>query len=315
VPRISVIVPVRHDTRLDACLAALGRQTLPRDRFEVIVADDGPDPAVLSLAARHGVRCVSTPAAGSYAARSAAVAVAAGEVLAFTDADCVPPPTWLETIDGLLADGEVEVVVGPSRSVHDGVVSAWVQAVDEGRWSRLDPAATAFCDTRNLAIRRRVYDTTPFDTSFRYAGDLDLGLRLHAAGIRIRPSPELRLGHDHPHDLAAVLRRAVRRGRGLAALDRKHRPGGGSGRASAGTLGERPLRIGPVDVKRVVLVAARHPVGRAALLPPVAAGIAATSALLAILARLPAGRRAGVRPFTVFERLGLLLGRVIGPVR
>lgn len=308
---ISVIVPVRDDPRLAACLAALAGQTLSRDRFEVVVADDGGDPTVRALADRHAVAYVVASGRGSYAARMAGLAAARGAIVAFTDADCVPPPTWLESIDGLLADRAVDVLVGPSGSTDAGTVATWVQAIDDARWARVEGAArVAFCDTRNLALRRAVLDRIPLDASFRHAGDLDLGLRLRAAGVRIRPSPELRLLHDHPRSLVAVLRRAIRRGRGLAALERKHGTAGGW---FGGGLGERPLTIRGRDAKAAILRLARNPVGRVGLVVASVVAICPLLVALAVIARLPVGTRIGLPAFVAFERLGLLLGRLVGP--
>ena len=95
----SVIVPVRNGRRhLEELLAALSGQTLPRDRFEVLIGDDGStDGSTDGLATADGwVRVFSGPPRSSYAARNRAARAARAETLAFCDADCLPEPDWLE---------------------------------------------------------------------------------------------------------------------------------------------------------------------------------------------------------------------------
>jgi len=98
-PRVSVIVPVRDRADLlTKTLEGLAQQTYVD--FEVVVIDDGskdPSADVARSAGERGlnVRLVQTSGVGSVAARCTGIAEAAGEVLAFTDSDCVPEPGWL----------------------------------------------------------------------------------------------------------------------------------------------------------------------------------------------------------------------------
>jgi GT2 family glycosyltransferase len=101
--RASVVVPTysRPDL-LRRCLAALAAQDLGPAAYEVIVADDdaGPDTrALVEEQARRGpVRLRYVPVTGPHgpaAARNAGWRCAEGEIIAFTDDDCVPDPGWL----------------------------------------------------------------------------------------------------------------------------------------------------------------------------------------------------------------------------
>src|SRR5688572_18224951 len=92
-PQVSVIVPHYGDlANLDRCLSALVRQTYPRERFEIVVADNGSpqgEAAVLqAIAGRARLTIVAEKGAGP--ARNGGVAVSQGRILAFTDADCRP---------------------------------------------------------------------------------------------------------------------------------------------------------------------------------------------------------------------------------
>src|SRR5258708_5112196 len=109
----SVVVPVRDGADdVGVLLAALAAQTVPPERFEVLVADDGSAVELAPLTESYAnVRLLRGPRRNAYAARNRAAAVARGRVLAFCDADCRPEPRWLES--GLAALQHPELAAGP----------------------------------------------------------------------------------------------------------------------------------------------------------------------------------------------------------
>jgi glycosyltransferase involved in cell wall biosynthesis len=117
-PRVSVVIPVK-DRRdlLGATLDGLDAQTY--DGFEVIVVDDGSNDGSGDLArarAVHGrpVTVLDGGGRGAVEARLLGVDHARGEVLAFTDSDCVPAPRWLERAMAGIDDG-ADLVNGRTR--------------------------------------------------------------------------------------------------------------------------------------------------------------------------------------------------------
>ena len=95
---VSIIIPVfNQGNELSACLRALKSQTYQDGRFEVIVVDNGSNPPIRRVADPFTfVHCISEPKPGSYAARNSGIRAARGEVIGFTDADCLPAADWIE---------------------------------------------------------------------------------------------------------------------------------------------------------------------------------------------------------------------------
>ena len=91
-PFISVIIPVWNSPDLLAkCLAALAVQSYPRERYEVLVVDNGSTDSTAAVARNYPfVTLLSEPVPGAYRARNRGLAAARGEYVAFTDADCIP---------------------------------------------------------------------------------------------------------------------------------------------------------------------------------------------------------------------------------
>lgn len=103
-PRISVVVcSLNGERHLGRCLAALAAQR--HDAYEVIVVDDGSTDATGSIALAAGVRVVRHETArGLSAARNAGLALARGEIVAFTDDDCDPATGWLAALERTYRD-------------------------------------------------------------------------------------------------------------------------------------------------------------------------------------------------------------------
>jgi GT2 family glycosyltransferase len=152
---------------LDGCLAALGRQTYPPERFEVIVADNdsraGRD-AVLAAVADRG-RVVFVTERGAAAARNAAVATARGRVLAFTDSDCVPDADWLAK--GVACVGTDRLAGGAMR----------VSVQDERRLTAVEAFERVFAFDNEAYVKRKGFSVTANLFSPRHVFDAVGGFR------------------------------------------------------------------------------------------------------------------------------------------
>lgn len=202
-PFVSVIIPVYNQSaQLRTCLAALAQQTYERSRFEVIVIDNASDDAEAIAAIVTGydnVMLTSESAPGSYAARNHGLTLAQGELLAFTDADCIPADDWLaegvqqlsQYPNGGQVVGHIELFFAdPKRPTPVELFEQITAFPQERLLKQLHGGATA-----NLFTWRKVIDEVgPFDPHLKSNGDLEWGQRVHthgypqiyAASVRVR---------------------------------------------------------------------------------------------------------------------------------
>jgi glycosyltransferase involved in cell wall biosynthesis len=93
---VSVVVPVYNGaSTLGSCLEALSKQALARDRYEIIVVDDGSEDDSAAIAEAFGVRLLEQAHAGEPAARNLGTRESNAKWIAFTDSDCIPTRRWL----------------------------------------------------------------------------------------------------------------------------------------------------------------------------------------------------------------------------
>ncbi|TEU12514.1 MAG: glycosyltransferase family 2 protein, partial [Anaerolineales bacterium] len=99
-PSVSIIVPVYNGSRtIDALLSSLLALDYPADRREILVVDNKSTDDTRERIQRYPVALLEeTEIQSSYAARNRGIEAAKGEILAFTDADCVVEPTWLKRL-------------------------------------------------------------------------------------------------------------------------------------------------------------------------------------------------------------------------
>ena len=206
--RISVIVPVRDDPRVEDLLATLSSQAAA-PAHEVLVALDGSRRRPL-LPENVPARLLDLPARGPYSARNAAVRQARGEVLLFTDSDCLCPPDWLARAARPFEDGSLAALQGSSVSNGGSRLSRQVQREYERYVASY--GARPFCNLRNFAIRAEIVRALPLPDRFPRGGDGVYGRWLSERGLPIEYDPEWRIEHRPPVSLWSEAARAYQEG-------------------------------------------------------------------------------------------------------
>lgn len=223
-PKVSVIVPTFRDwPRLQLCIAALAAQTLGSGRFEVLIVNNDPadsPPISWSLPAHFTLITEATP--GSYAARNAALAMARGEIIAFTDADCIPAADWLAALVAHLESGAERVAGRIELFFELGGEHSWAAAYEKAFAFR-QPLSVARGEavTANFATWRRLFDQIGwFNAGLMSGGDVEWNRRATAMGKGIVYVDSAIVRHPARADLGALMAKCRRVSAGVVHLER-----------------------------------------------------------------------------------------------
>jgi len=175
---ISVVVPFRNAERhLDRCAVGLLTQSYPESSYEIIMVDNNSTDRSVEVVQSHPeIRLLREPKQGAYAARNHGVAAAQGQIIAFTDADCVVAPDWLEKMSEAMSDSGLELAQGGRIFAHDGLALSLLAAYEAQRAAYIFSARSVGLRsgyTNNMAVRRSAFDRCgPFDEVGRGADTL-----------------------------------------------------------------------------------------------------------------------------------------------
>ena len=223
---VTIVVPVYADAeRLPACLAPLA------DDATVIVVDDGSPNrgAIAAITEQHGARYVRLPEnRGASAARNAGLEMASTPLVAFLDADCVPPPGFPGRLVDHLADPAVGLVaprIVSSAREHSRIAAyeRCRSALDMGtRPSAIRPYSAVWYVPSAAIVARRDALGAGFDEDLSLGEDVDLVWRLHDAGWQLRYDPRVAVAHETRVRPAAWYRRKVAYNESVAPLVHRH---------------------------------------------------------------------------------------------
>ena len=219
IPFVSVIVPVFNDAeRLKTCLEALEKQTYPNSLYEVIVIDNGSDEAedIQGVVAQFG-QAIATHESipGSYAARNKGISLAKGEVIAFTDADCIPSANWIE-------QGVKNLLQVPNCGLVAGKIEIFFKDPHHITPVELYESITAFPQkelvekrnygaTGNLFTFKSVIDKVgSFNATLKSNGDVEWGRRVNLVGYKQVYADDTCVAHPARYSFKELYKRTIR---------------------------------------------------------------------------------------------------------
>lgn len=210
----SVIIPARNVGHVvGECILASLSQTVPRERYEVIVVDDGSTDRTAGVARRLGARVVPRPPTGAAAARNAGARAAKGDIFVFVDPDCVPRVDWLAQMIAPFEAPDVVAVTGAYETHQETLIPRLIQAHFDDVYRRRDRSGTtSVVEGYSAAFRRSAFIATGgFDPALAAADDLELSYRLVKEGRLVFASGAIVL-HHHAPTLATYVEGGLRDG-------------------------------------------------------------------------------------------------------
>ncbi|WP_414565670.1 MULTISPECIES: glycosyltransferase [unclassified Anabaena] len=215
---ISVIIPVFNDSRkLILCLEALENQIYPKHLYEVIVVDNASEEDIKSITVKFKqTKFCYESQPGSYAARNQGISTAKGEILAFTDSDCIPALDWIEK-------GVKHLISTPNCGLVAGRIDLFFQNPDKPtsveifekielnfpQKEKLEELHYGM--TANIFTFRHIFDNVgDFDSTLKSGGDREWGQRVFAAGYEQVYADDACVNHPARHSFSQLRKRVAR---------------------------------------------------------------------------------------------------------
>lgn len=223
-PSVSIVVPVYNGQRtIEACVESLLAQNYPKDLVEILIVDNNSIDRTCEIVRAYPVRLLhERERQSSYAARNTGIRNAQGEILAFTDADCVADEAWVREIVAPFVDRQVGGVGGwvldasPTNAVESFLCSM-------GLFSRYqtEGAFLPVLLTANVAYRKEILLAVGLFNQDLYTGaDVDLAWRMQlSTGAQVAYVREAVVHHRHRATLRTMVKQLYRQGFGEILID------------------------------------------------------------------------------------------------
>ena len=196
---VSVIIPAKNEAEyIEECLKSLSALDFSKERYEVIVADNGSDDNTVCIAEAHFSKVVSLPEKQTISAvRNGGAAKASGDILVFLDADCTVSSDWLLCAETYFEREDVSCF-GSSPIIPEKatwVEKTWFlvrkseQQVFERQWQ----------ESTNMFIPKDIFERVGgFNENLATCEDVDLSYRLLKLGKIISDSRIVAIHHRDP---------------------------------------------------------------------------------------------------------------------
>jgi glycosyltransferase involved in cell wall biosynthesis len=236
---LSIVIPTLNSSEtLDDCLSSIIAAEIPNERFEILVVDGGSTDATLEIARGHSAKILICRERGIGPARNLGLRNAKGEIVCFTDSDCIVEKGWLMKISNFLCDN-------PDVDGVGGCV-LWY----EKKATRLQElAGKIFVEDQNfpdkeIKTKAGSFDGVLFDVNCAYrrenlleAGGFpepvglghELSWKLAGRGKVLIFCPSLRVFHIFPSGLRRLFRQQFKWGMYISVLKNKYFSGNSLG--------------------------------------------------------------------------------------
>ncbi len=212
----SIIIPTFNgEKRVGKTIEALLSQNTDK-AFEIIVVNDGSSDRTLELLEEYNkkdqrVIILDQKNAGPAAARNNGAKHAQGDIILFTDDDCIPEPDWFEHMIRPFDDKEIAGAKGTYLCAQKEDVAKFVQIEYEFKYEKLKRHNTIdTIDTYSAAFRKDIFlELGGYDETFPVAcaEDFEFSYRMSGKGHKMVFVPEAKVWHHHPDTLKWYLQK------------------------------------------------------------------------------------------------------------
>lgn len=224
-PKVSVIIPVYNSEKeLPNCLGAILNQTYPADNLEVIVVDNNSVDGTAKIVKSKPVKYAFEKRQSSYAARNKGLKLATGELLVFTDADCIPTKNWIKEYIECYSKTGKKLIGGAIDITTEDLNNSWMVYDKLNHMNqKLLVTTKNFAATANLMVHRDVFDKVgEFDSDLISGGDSEFGQRATKKFDMVY-CPKARIYHPARGSFTGIIKKKYRLGFGFAQRNLKEK--------------------------------------------------------------------------------------------
>ena len=192
-PFCSIIIPALNEEKdIEACLSSLSQQTYPRERYEILVVDNGSQDSTKELASHYADQVFDKTNCNVGAVRNHGAEKAKGEILIWTDADCVVDRDWIETGVSLLQENENTIFGGglKPRKNPSWIERLWLLNDNGENVQQKDLMGSCIFTTRELFLK-----SGKFPEDITSGEDTFFSTSARNENIEVILSPQLSLAH------------------------------------------------------------------------------------------------------------------------
>ncbi|MDX9703636.1 MAG: glycosyltransferase [Candidatus Auribacterota bacterium] len=221
-PFVSVIVPAYNaEKTMSLCIESLISQDYPKDKYEIIIVDNNSTDETAEIIKSYSVTyLLEDKIQTSYAARNTGIRHAKGEILAFTDADCIADKNWLKEGVKAFADSTIAAISGNMLPYKP---ETWIELFQSKQnvlnhailfsESRLRTKAASIA-TGNAFFRKMIFDKVGFFYDQWIGGaDTDMSYKIQReTDFKLAYFPDAIVYHKHRTSLKELWKQYVRYG-------------------------------------------------------------------------------------------------------
>lgn len=220
---VTVIIPTYKDwQRLILCLEALGNQSYPSNLFEVVIVNNAPGDKIPSyLILQKNWKLIEEEKPGSYAARNAALRIAKGTLVGFTDSDCIPDHDWIKNaVEIFKQDISVHRLAGSVNIFYQKKKATWIELYDRVYgFNQEQNSKKGLSVTANMFTYRESFSLVGlFNEETMSGGDFEWAKRAQEKGLFIKFAPNVNVSHPARNTLKLLFQKAKRVGKGQVVL-------------------------------------------------------------------------------------------------
>ncbi len=214
---ISIIIPVYNSEKtIGKTIEALLKQNYSKKNYEIIIVDDGSTDNTHSVISKHPVKLVKIKHSGPAKARNFGVKKSKGEILIFSDADCIPDKNWIKNMIDPFKNSEIVGVSGTYKTLNNNKLMARFSGYEiEQRHEKMKKQKYIdFIGTFSAAYRKNIFvKFGGFDVHFKTSSgeDPELSYRMAKAGLKMIFQSKAFVYHPHPDTIWKYIKQKYQR--------------------------------------------------------------------------------------------------------